>query len=170
MIRVRPAAVGDATAIAEVHVRSWQKAYRGIFPDDYLDGLDVAERAETWAARLSQPNSTIVVETGDGAVAGFASSGPGLAHDGTELAGVGQVYAIYLDPQHWGAGLARPLLNEATDRLRAAGFTRAVLWVARDNARARRFYEKEGWAADGTETVDTSFGPPVTETRYQRPL
>jgi GNAT superfamily N-acetyltransferase len=141
-----------------------------MFPDEYLDGLDIGERQQIWADRLAQPHATIVVEAIDGSVAGFAATGPGRADDDSILPDLGELYALYLAPEHWGAGLAGPLLAEATDRLRADGFGRASLWVARDNGRARRFYEKEGWAADGTEKVETRFGPPVAEARYHRSL
>jgi hypothetical protein len=38
---VRPATPDDADAIASVHVRSWQAAYRGIVPDAMLDALSI---------------------------------------------------------------------------------------------------------------------------------
>jgi hypothetical protein len=34
----------------------------------------------------------------------------------------------------------------------------AILWVGEANARARRFYEREGWSADG-ETRESPLGP-----------
>lgn len=44
-MRCRPAEPGDAGAVARVHVRSWQVAYRGPFPDESLDGLRPEDRA-----------------------------------------------------------------------------------------------------------------------------
>jgi hypothetical protein len=41
---IRPAAIHDAPAIAEVRVESYKSAYRGIFPDALLNGLSVEER------------------------------------------------------------------------------------------------------------------------------
>jgi len=43
-VHVRKAKVEDASAIAFVHVRSWQVAYRGHMPDEFLNGLDVETR------------------------------------------------------------------------------------------------------------------------------
>ena len=36
-------------------MRAWQRAYRGLMPDDYLDGLSAADRTGMWAASLSSP-------------------------------------------------------------------------------------------------------------------
>ena len=49
-------------------------------------------------------------------------------------------------------------------------YRHAVLWVLDGNRRARRFYEREGWAFDGATKVDDRFGPGVRELRYGRPL
>ena len=46
----------------------------------------------------------------------------------------------------------------------------AYLWVARDNPRARRFYEREGWMADQLEQTDRIGGADVVEVRYVRDL
>lgn len=62
---VRPARITDADGIAEVHVRSWQAAYRGLMPQEVLDGLSVAQRAEGWRRILGDPESdsrTLVAE------------------------------------------------------------------------------------------------------------
>ncbi len=55
MITVRRAAPVDAAAIALVHVRAWQAAYRGLMPDDVLERLSVDERALRWRDILSNP-------------------------------------------------------------------------------------------------------------------
>ena len=81
----------------------------------------------------------------DHRVVGFASFGP--ARDSDAACDIGQLYAINLDPDVWGRGLGRALLN-VTDRLRELGYVEAVLWVVPDNQRARRLHESEGWGDD----------------------
>jgi RimJ/RimL family protein N-acetyltransferase len=44
------------------------------------------------------------------------------------------------------------------------------LWVLDANARARRCYERAGWAPDGTEMTDDSRGFAIREVRYRRVL
>ncbi|HWM18395.1 MAG TPA: hypothetical protein VNO51_01815, partial [Ilumatobacteraceae bacterium] len=51
--RIRPAAVEDADAIGAVHVRSRLAAYRGVMPNEYLDGLRAQDRADGWLRHLT---------------------------------------------------------------------------------------------------------------------
>jgi GNAT superfamily N-acetyltransferase len=73
-------------------------------------------------------------------------------------------------PAAWGTGVGPRLLAAATERLVALGFTEAVLWVVKGNARARRFYEREGWAPDGGEKRQVFGDRLVREVRYATPL
>ena len=167
MATVRPATPEDAPAMGRVHVRAWQAAYRGAMPDDFLDGLDPETREAGWARLLSSPDAaghTLVVENDDGAVVGFAHIGPSRQQADSD----GELYAINLDPDAWGRGLGRQLLAAATDELAQRGYDEAILWVLDTNARARRFYEAAGWAADGGEQTDNRFGPLIREVRYRR--
>ena len=54
--------------------------------------------------------------------------------------------------------------------MRDAGYRDAILYVLDDNPRARRFYEREGWALDGGTKRDEFLGLEVTELRYRRNL
>jgi ribosomal protein S18 acetylase RimI-like enzyme len=170
MVVIRPARVDDADAVGEVHVRAWQSAYRGMMPDDYLDGLQAQEHATRWREHLIAPTSEaeLFVVDDDDRVVGFASVGPPF--DSDAASDVGQLYAINLDPDVWGRGLGRALLSFATDRLRALGYVEAVLWVVPDNQRARRVYESEGWRDDDLRRNDEVFGVVVPEMRYRRLL
>ena len=150
-------------------MRAWQSAYRGVMPDDYLDGLQAQDHASRWREHLIAPSSDallLVAADEQERVVGFASLGP--AFDAPS--DVGQLYAINLDPDVWGRGFGRALLNFATDRLRELGYVEAVLWVVPDNQRARRLYESEGWSDDDLRRDDEVFGVVVSEMRYRRLL
>ena len=109
---IRNANIDDADAIGAVVVRAWQAAYRGIMPDDYLDELRAEQRAAMWHRVLADlgPDRCVHVLTVGDELVGFASYGPELADvsDGE----TGQLYAINLDPDHWGRGLGRALLTD----------------------------------------------------------
>src|SRR3954451_25008746 len=62
---IRRAVPSDAPALAAVHVRAWQAAYRGMMSDDLLDALDVGERERIWAGWLGQEHGALVVEDDD---------------------------------------------------------------------------------------------------------
>jgi ribosomal protein S18 acetylase RimI-like enzyme len=168
-LTIRHAQLGDAERIAVIQVRAWQATYRGVMPDAYLDELDVADRAAYWGRQVLAllPGQRLTVIVDDGVVVGFAAAGP--EHDG-RAAGVGELYAINLDPQVWGRGLGRALLRHVTAELAGLGYREAVLWVVPHNDRARRLYESEEWRNDHLRRDDEVFGVVVPEMRYRRPL
>ena len=65
---------------------------------------------------------------------------------------VGELYAIYVTPAWWSAGVGRALMGSVLPALEAEGYRRVVLWVLADNARARRFYERAGFAPTAAPT------------------
>ena len=164
-MHLRPAEPADALEVAGVHVRSWQSAYRGLLPDEYLDGLRAEDRAPRYRFDGVDPDApSTVLATDDGAVVGFATTGPARDED---AAGLGELYALYVDPPHWSTGAGRALIGDARGRLGAAGFASAVLWVLVGNGRAERFYRRDGWAPDGKRLVREAWGTTVDEARYR---
>ncbi|MDT8915618.1 GNAT family N-acetyltransferase [Amycolatopsis sp. PS_44_ISF1] len=170
-LSVRPATVADAAGIATVHIGSWQAAYEGLLPAEFLGGLSVPARERFWTETLSAPEAchTVLVATAEGAVAGFAVACPSRDQDAT--AEVGELASIYLLPDHWGQGAGRALHEDAVTAL-ARSFTTATLWVLSTNRRARRFYERAGWSPDDRTRVETTNDGTVTleEVRYRLPL
>jgi L-amino acid N-acyltransferase YncA len=69
-------------------------------------------------------------------------------------ADTGLVYLVYVLPTHWRCGVGKALMVAAMEELRDLGVREAVLWVRRDNRRARHFYETVGWRADGRTRTD----------------
>ncbi|MCA1726330.1 MAG: GNAT family N-acetyltransferase [Actinobacteria bacterium] len=142
-------------------------------PAEFLAGLDPAERAEAHRAHLRAPDPGTSRWVGEleGSVAGFSVIGP--ARPGFGEPGWGEVYAIYVDPDRQRLGIGRALLDHAVATLRARRRPGAVLWVLRDNAPARRFYEAMGWASDGARKgfeVPGTSGVEVAEVRYVLPF
>lgn len=171
MPTIRPPEPEDADALGAVHVRAWQAAYRGLMADDYLDNLRAEDRAQMWVEGLSQPprdrRARFVAEDDAGSVVGFVLAGP---EGGEAEAQVGEIYALNVDPDAWGTGAGRALLEAGTAHLRDVGFDEAVLWVHPGNDRARRFYERAGWDLVGEERVVEVQGIDAPEIRYRRSL
>jgi GNAT superfamily N-acetyltransferase len=161
---VRWAGVEDAASIATIHVQSWRVAYRGLVAQAYLDGLDPADRLPRWRQWLAEytwpSRGTLVAEQGR-SVVGFANLSTG---DEAEL------HAIYVRPDAWGTGAGRALMDAAVGHLAEAGCRDVVLWVLATNERARRFYEKAGWHADGAEAPHDVGGVDHIVVRYRRSL
>jgi len=165
---LREAIPEDALAIAGVHVRAWQAAYRGLIEDEFLDTLRPEDRAASY--RLGDPDPggphTVVAEAG-GEICGFAITGACRDEDASEA---GELYALYVDPAHWRTGTGRLLLEAATERMRADGFAEAVLWVLRGNQVAERFYAAAGWRRDGAERWEQPYGIVSNVLRMRRSL
>jgi GNAT superfamily N-acetyltransferase len=168
-VPVRLASAGDATAIAEVHVASWQAAYDSLLPRSVLDGLSVAQRTRHWR-RVLDPSSgeQVVVAERDGRVVGFVEVGAALDADAGP--DTGQLLTIYLHPDLWGTGVGRRLHDAGLDRLAGRGSARAVLWMLSTNARAAAFYAKQGWSRDGRIRVQQFGGAVVIDHRWARDL
>ncbi len=168
---IRRAGLADARAIAEVVVAGWRAAYRGMLPDDFLDGLRVDVREMAWRERLARDVAagapTWVVERA-GRVVGFVSSGPPRDEDVRSPAA--EIYAIYVLEDEWRQGLGRALLDTAVDHWRRGGAKTMVLWVFEDNARARGFYEAMGWQPDGGRQALELGGTSAVEVRYRAHL
>lgn len=170
---IRAATRDDATAIATVHVRSWQVAYRGQLPDELLDGLSVDQRTGWWGEGWWSQDTArrrLLGAEDDDAIVGFAAVGPSRDDDASDA--TGEVYAIYADPGTWGRGVGRRLMERAVVELRTAGFAEATLWVLESNQRARKFYGIAGWQTEGgrrTERLQQGEVEAV-EVRYRRKL
>lgn len=167
---LRRAVEGDAEAIAALHIRSWQCAYRGQLPDRFLDHLsnELDARIDFWRTHIATSQSgrhEIWVVDVDAQLRGFAALGPAR---GDQNDSASELYAIYIDPDRWRGGLGRELLSLATDRFVARGNSVAILWVLESNLRARQFYERAGWTFDGgTKTENLPDGTQLHEVRYR---
>ena len=165
---LRLAEPADALAVARVHIRSWQVAYRTLIPDDFLDKLRPEERAARYdfATRDPQkPRTMLAME--ENAVLGFATTSPSRDVDLPEH---GELCALYVDPEMWGRGIGAALIAAARARLVEAGFRNALLWMLAGNIRAERFYRIDGWTPDGVRRTDASRGVVLDEVRLQRRL
>ena len=166
-VQTRAARMGDARALAVLHVETWRAAYRGLLPEALLASLDVDSREQNWRQILSEGDAVMVAERGSHLL-GFSSYG--TSRDDDASPGVGELFAIYVSPAAWGTGVGRQLHDLAAEALTSSGCTEATLWVLDGNERARRFYERCDWRHDGRVKTDEMVGATLTEVRYRRSL
>jgi ribosomal protein S18 acetylase RimI-like enzyme len=164
-VEVRRARPDDAAAVEAIRVRGWQAGYAHVFGAERLAALDPGRRVDGWRALIEDGHQACFVAEEGGRVVGWTTSAPSSGD-----AAVGELWGLYVDPEAWGSGAAAALLAASVDALRGRGFTEAVLWVLEDNPRARRFYEREGWTADGARKEEEFLGVVVTEIRFRRRL
>ena len=158
----------DARAVGELHHRSWVATYGPFVGTEGTGPFTLAERIEHWERLLDRrpgDRGALVAEH-EGRVVGLVEWEVGP--DGDRA--VGEVHAIHVAAEERGRGVGTTLLEAAVEAMRSLGVRRAVLWVLDGNSTARRFYERLGWAWDGT-SVERPLGgfaqlPLVVELRY----
>jgi GNAT superfamily N-acetyltransferase len=165
---VRRALPLDAEEVSQLAVRSWREGFRGIVPDE-IDP-ERAWRPDRIEARLEgrvDDGAAILVGERGGEVAGFVLHGP--CRDDDARPTTGEIWALYVDPDHWRAGVGRALVDAALGDLRGSGHSEATVWTLADSPRNLRFYEALGFELDGAQQRRESFGAPL-EVRLRRPL
>jgi putative acetyltransferase len=143
--KIRPYHGEDEDAAIALWQRTWQKAYPSI---------DFAARVAWWRERWRKelaPNAKIVVAEVTGDMVGFVT-----------IDATGYLDQLVVAPEHWGTELATALVNEVK-RLSPGGIT---LLVNTDNARAIRFYERNGFSHAGDDVNPTS-GKPVRKMAWR---
>jgi ribosomal protein S18 acetylase RimI-like enzyme len=138
---VRQATLDDAAAIAHVHVATWRTTYRGLLPDDFLASLSEEHYTERWRRVISEGSSRVYVADEPAGIAGFASGGRERAG---ENGFAGELYAIYVLDAAQRRGHGRELVRAVAGALRDMKLPDMIVWVLRDNAAARGFYERLG--------------------------
>jgi len=142
---LRPYRAEDEDAAIALWQQTWQQAY----PD-----IDFAARIAWWRERWQKdlvPNAAIIVADEAGALVGFVT-----------IDRKGYLDQLVVSPGHWGSELGNALVNEAK-RLSPDGI---ALLVNTDNARAIRFYERNGFAHAGGDVNPTS-GRPVLRMEWK---
>ncbi|MGW6576897.1 N-acetyltransferase family protein [Streptomyces sp. NPDC054945] len=166
MSTVRVMTESDVSAVSEIRVTGWKAAYAGIVPQPYLDRMTVDADARRRRQFFTKPDKVsldlVAVDTA-GSVVGWACLGPARTTGG-------ELYTLYVRPSLIGSGIGRALVQDVHANARARGFDSVLLWVFADNARARRFYERAGYVADGGVQADDYDGVSVTEVRYRLAL
>jgi ribosomal protein S18 acetylase RimI-like enzyme len=174
---ISPATLEDCRAIAEVHVLSWQHAYRDLLPADYLASLAVDRREAIWRGAIASGTPRLLVAraaggrpgSGSFAVSGFVAFGRSRDADAPAL--TAEIWAIYVAPSFWAQGQGRALWLAAQQEIRRAGFAAVTLWVIARNTQARRFYAAAGFAPETDSTKSfTLGGTQLEEVRYVREI
>ena len=144
-VTLRWATLADAEAGARLHLDCWREAYaplvdRGLLEAQLADPVSWADRWREHTRRV--PRLLAERRLGDEVeLVGFAVAGPGRGEDPPRPL---ELYAAYVRASCYGTGLGRALVE------RTLGFGPAYLWVLENNPRAIAFYEKLGFALDGT--------------------
>ncbi len=162
---IRPAILEDAEAIAKVHVASWQVAYKGLMPAEFLASLSLERCKAQWQQWLEQAEQVIMICEEKNKIVGFSSAGK--ARDSDLNNHLAELYTLYLLSDFWGKGYGKQLYQETLKELTTRGFKQLSLWVLESNKRGRTFYEAMDLRPDGqskTESWQNDLN--INEVRY----
>jgi len=167
-ITLRAATEADLMAVGALHQRSRVAAYSSFLPAEALARPAPEEMGRYWVERLTWEGAEhrMTVAVRDDRLVGFSYLGPDDADDPD----TGLLNAIHLEPAERGRGTGRALMVDALAAMRARGWSRAALWVLRENGPARRFYEGGGWTATGLVRDEHIGSALVPQLRYTRLL
>ena len=168
-LEVRTARDDELPEVARVRVASWRAGYAGLVPEAELAAIGEPDRLDQWVARaVASDGTSTLVALVDDTIAGFAAYGPERSELAPAVAGRGEVYALYVHPDHWGVGAGYALLTASRDALRGRGFDAVSIWVLEGNARGIAFYLRQGFTPTGEVTESRVDALP--EARYARPV
>jgi GNAT superfamily N-acetyltransferase len=168
-LEIRAPRADELLAVAEVRVASWRAAYAGLVPDSELAAIGQPDRLERWVERArTSTEATLLVALLGGEVVGFSAYGSERSELAPAVAQRGEVYAIYVRPDRWGAGAGHALMTATCDALRSDGYDAVSLWVLEGNARGITFYVRAGFVPTGEVTASALDALP--EARYARSL
>lgn len=148
--KLRLARVGDEEAIANVHIKSLRATYGDRLSQRALSDLSVDEHAGAMRAsfgRLSEGYFTVVAEDDAERIVGYGSAGHQSSDPPDSLffpKFPGEIYTLYVDPQHQGIGVGRLLFGALARGLLRVGHGSANLWTPRGDTPAAAFYESMG--------------------------
>ena len=164
---LRRAVPADAEAIARGAVEGLAD-YPAFAPPGWMGPAYEPELGHTRVVLADSDFHCVVAEAG-GTIVGQVTVVPAArAARPVEEPGLGHLRNLYVDRSQWGSGLATKLMRAALEDARSRGFRELRLFVAEGQARARRFYEREGWRAVGAPFFDAVPGLSMVE--YRRPV
>lgn len=164
-VTIRLAVPADAPDMAEVHMRSWEVAYRDIIPAEYIREKN-ATRPALWQRIITDENTKhYVVQTG-GKTAGIMSVAE-ISRDDDADETVCELEGIYLHPDYYRRGIGTQAVEFAFGLAREWGKSFMTLWVFAENVNSIKFYEKMGFTPDG-KTKPHDFGKILGSIRMRK--
>jgi len=165
-ITIRLAVPTDAPDMANIHMRSWEAAYKDIIPAEYIREKN-ATRPALYERIITADNTTHYVILVDGKAAGLMSVGPPKDND-VEVSFY-ELQALYLHPDFYRQGIGTKAVDFAFDLARGLSKKSMTVWTFAENRNAIKFYEKCGFRADG-KTRTYEYGKIMDSFRMSRML
>ena len=148
-IKIRLAVPGDERVLAHIQTESWKAAFADILPPEELarctDPDKATEMYRQVLARHFCHNAILYVDGKPHCISAWGKNRSSLEDS------VGELICIHSLRDNWAKGYGSAMMAYVLDFLRQEQYESVILWVFKDNRRARRFYEKHGFAPTGQQ-------------------
>ena len=142
-VDIRKVKQGDADTLAYIQTESWKAAFKGIIDDEMLEKCTDILKARLMYQRLLDDNK------GNGYILTVDDKPHCIAYwdkaRDSDLIGKAELICIHSLPDNWHKGFGSKMMDMILEDIKKSGYSEVVLWVFRDNLRARAFYEAKGF-------------------------
>lgn len=161
-LAIRQPSLEDLEQLVNLHIEVWKQTYGDLFPADFFNAEHRASRQQMWTQILTNPTPGLRVRIAatPNRIVGFALAGPPSEEEDRKSWPL-QLFSLNVDQSFHGGGAGQSLLESVLSD------ESAMLWVEDTNARAIRFYERNGFRLDGVTLPDAT-APNVTDARMVR--
>lgn len=170
IITIREAAVNDALIIAKLIHASWHTAYKHQLPEELLNQISVSEREKHWKEDIARKSNEerIYVAILKGKIVGVTWIGD--IKDKNIIDDAGEIYSLYVAPEHLGVGVGSQLMENALEYFKSKNWKEAYVWVLHTNEKAQEFYEKRGFVFNENSKSVNKNGFTLKELQYKKVL
>lgn len=160
MIKIRQAEYEDLIGLASIQIRSWRNAFNNILSDSTLNKYTYLDKCLKILENIYNSNKGYfyIASINENPCAEL------FWRKCTESEHAAEIVSLHSIPECWGQGVGKAIIDKATDDIFNSGLKTVYLWVFEQNKRARRFYEKCGFIADGATRI--SIYDNAAEVRY----
>lgn len=142
-VHIRKVKQGDADTLAYIQTESWKVAFKGIIDDKMLEKCTNVDKTRLMYPRLLDENK------GNGYLLTVDDKPHCITYwdevRDPELAGKAELICIHSLPDNWHKDFGSKMMDMVLEDIKSSGYSEVVLWVFRDNLRARAFYEAKGF-------------------------
>lgn len=154
--KIRIASIEDSFEIAKVHVDCWRTTYKGIVPDEKLDGMSYEKSGLKWKETLKDiqdPFRCFLIVEKNGSAIGFCSGGKKRKNSKRTDGYDGEIKAIYILKEHQKKGIGKKIIALYEEIFRQNKIFSYIIWVLKDNE-SKNFYKKLGGKLITTKTYE----------------
>ena len=168
-LSVRPATLRDAKSIAELHRATERQAFTAMIGDGQIADVPLEKRQAFWREAIEYSEPQVQVALDGERIVGFV--GFDRSRDKGTPPTMGEIWALYVAPSHWGQGVGLALWDAAREGLIDEGCSHVSVWLALSNERALRFHELAGFKREMNSAKTVALGTArVEEIRLKRSL